>query len=219
MPFRKTYRKKRSVRRTRKSYNITRKRRSTGRGGFLRVVRWSSSAAPNVHYNLTGADANPSGNFATLFALNQVNGFAELVSLFDNFRITKVLYRWIITRDPSQASTAGNRGIYPRIVWTHDFNDSAPISRDLIYQRANMKEAYFSDNIQRTKWYSLKPSILSTMYESGVANAYSPKWAQWLDTADNATPHYGIKFAYDNLYTGISMQLEAKIFMECKGIS
>lgn len=219
MPFRKTYRKKRTTRRRVRKAMPYRKRRYTPKGGFLKVVRWSSNASPNVHINLTGADANPSGTAATMFSMSHVNGFTELVSLFDNFRITRIVYRWIITRDPSQASTAGNKGIYPRIVWTHDFNDSAPISRDLIYQRSNMREAFFSDNIQRTRWFSLRPSLLSTMYESGVANAYSPKWKQWIDTADNAAQHYGIKYAYDNLYTGINMQLEAKIFMECKGIS
>lgn len=216
----KFFRKRSTKRRvTRRRPVMLRKRRRTVKGGFLKAVRWSSLAAPNVHINITGSDALPSGNSATFFYMSNVNGFAEFVSLFDNFTVTRILYRWVITRNPDQVSTTANKGIYPRVVWTHDFNDSAPISRDLIYQRANMKEFYFSDNKQVSKWYSLKPSILATMYESGVANAYSPKWRQWLDTSDNASPWYGIKYAYDNVYTGMNLQMEAKIFMEFKGIS
>lgn len=215
-----TTRKRRSTRRsTRKPYNIPRKRRTYKKGGFLKVIRWSSNASPNVHVALTGNDTIFSGNAATSFQMANVNGFAELVSLFDNFRITKVMYRWVITRNPDQATAAGNKGIYPRLVWTHDFNDSAPISRDLIYQRSNMKEAYFNDNMQKTKWFTLKPAVLAQYYESGVATAYSPQWLKWLDTADNVTPHYGIKYAWDNLFAGVNCNLEAKIFMECRGIS
>lgn len=218
MPYRKKYGKKRTTRRSRKSMPY-RRRRTTKKGGFLKVIRWSSNATPNVHFNLVGNDAVFSGTSTTYFCMSHVNGFTELVSLFDNFRISKVLYRWVITRNPDQATTAANKGLYPRLVWTHDFNDSSPISRDLIYQRANMKEAYFTDNMQKTRWFSLKPASLSTVYETGVSNAYSPKWLQWLDTSDNATPHYGIKFAWDQLYAGVSCNLEAKIIMECKGIS
>lgn len=217
MPYKLTRKRKRIVKR--RPFNMTRRKRTSPKGGFLKAVRWSSLAAPNVHVNIVGADANPSGTAATFFNMSNVNGFAEFVSLFDNFTVTRILYRWIITRNPDQVTTATNKGIYPRVVWTHDFNDSAPISRDLIYQRANMKEFYFSDNKQVSKWYSLKPSILAMMYESGVATAYSPKWRQWLDTSDNASPWYGIKYAYDNVYTGMNLQLEAKLFMEFKGIS
>lgn len=219
MPFRKTYRKKRTNRRRVRKAMPYRKRRTAQRGGFLRVVRWSSAATPNVHISLVGNDTIFSGTAATTFAMSHVNGFAELVSLFDNFKVTKVMYRWVITRNPDQATAAGNKGYYPRLVWTHDFNDSAPISRDLIYQRANMREAYFNDNMQRTRWYTLKPSVLGQFYETSVATAYSPKWQQWLDTSDNATPHYGIKYAWDNLFAGVNCHMEAKIFMVCKGIS
>lgn len=183
------------------------------------MLRWSSQAAPNVHINIPGLDAAPSGTGTSVFQMNQLNSFAEIVNLFDNFRITKIAYRWVILRNPDQVTTTANKGIYPRVNWTHDFNDSATISRDTIYQRANMKEAWFSDTMQKTRWYTLKPSVLVTMYESGVANAYTPKWKQWLDTSDNATPHYGIKYAFDSLYTGMNLVMEAKIYLEAKGIS
>lgn len=214
-------RKKRSFRRkstTRKRPGGMYRRRRTYKPGFVKLVRWSSAQSPNVHVALIGNDAIFSGSAACTFGLNNVNGNGEIVSLFDNYRITRVMYRWVCTRDPNQATAAGNRGIYPRVNWTHDFNDSAAITRDLIYQRANMKEMYFTSDRQKSRWYSLKPAILAQMYESSTTTAYSPKWLQWIDTADTS-PHYGIKYAWDNLFAGINVNLEAKIFMEAKGIS
>lgn len=211
----KTFRKKRT---TRKRPGGMYRRRTYAKPGFVKAVRWSSQVSNNVHVTLTGNDTVYSGTSATVFQLANVNGYSEFISLFDNYRITRVQYRWVCTRDPTQATAAGNKGIYPRINWTHDFNDQIPISKDLIYQRANMKEVYFTSDRQKSRWYTLKPSILAVMYESSTSSSYSPKWLQWIDTSDTA-PHYGIKYAWDNLFAGVNVNLEAKIFLECKGIS
>jgi hypothetical protein len=202
----------------RRRFNITKKK--FGKTGFFKVMRWSSNdSTNNCHFMLIGNDALPAGDTATTFTLSNVNGSGELVSLFDNYRIVKVLYRWVITRNPDQAVTTTNKGVYPRLVWTHDFNDQIPIARSLMYQRANLKEFYFGDNAQKTRWYSLNPSSLVQMYESSTSTAYQPKWRQWLDTSDNTAPHYGIKMCYSDLYNNINIRLEAKIVIECKGIS
>lgn len=218
MPIRRIFKKKTIRKRIiRKRY--PRKRIQMGQRTF-KILRWSSyDTTNNCHLQFTGNDTLPSTDGAAVFAMSHVNGSGELVSLFDNFRILKVLYRWVVTRNPDQATTAANKGLYPRIVWTHDFNDSTSITRTQIYQRANLREAYMGDNMQKTKWYTLNPSILSTMYESVAANAYQPVWRKWLDTNDNATPHYGLKYNIDQLYAGVNVRLEAKILMECKGIS
>lgn len=187
--------------------------------GRFKVMRWSSASTPNCHVQHVGDDIGFSGTSTTTFALSNVNGFSELVNLFDNFLVHSVQYRWVLNRNPDYATATGNKGFHPRIVWTHDFNDSAPISRDAIYQRANLKEHFFSENSACSSWYSLKPACLIQLYEGPAAAAYGPKWKQWLDTSDNATPHYGIKYSWDNLFTGVTLRLEAKIMFECKGVS
>ena len=190
-----------STRRSRKKTYSSKGRRRTfrttgkkfGRTGFFKVMRWSNADSTNncaAQYN--GNDLVPSGDQSHLISLAHMSGAGELVSLFDNYRIIKVLYRWVITRNPDQATAAGNKGVYPRLVWRHDFNDSTPISRTQMYQASNIKEVFFSDNYQKTRWYSLSPASLVQMYESGTSTAYQPKWRQWMDTADQAAPHYGI---------------------------
>lgn len=207
--------KKRPVYRKRR---YMRKKRSLGQKSF-KVMRWSSVDPSNCHFSIAGSDVVPLIENTAQFALNNVNGFGELVSLFDNYRILKVLYRWVITRNPDQVTTTANKGIYPRVVWTHDFNDASIINRNAIYQRSSMKEFYFGDNKQVTPWYTLNPASLSTMYESAATFAYQPQWRRWMDTNDSSAPHYGIKYSVDNLYLGMGIRMEAKVCIECKGVS
>lgn len=216
----KTFRKKFTRKRTtfRKKYI---RRQPKAASGQIKILRWSSKdATNNCHKVLTGNDALPALDGSEVFTLGDLNGSAEIQSLFDNYRILKVKYRWVCVRDPSTApTTAANKGIYPRIVWKHDFNDQVVINRTQMYQNANIKEMYFTDSYMKTRWYTLNPAVDMTTYVSAVASAYSPKWRQWLDTTYPAVPHYALKYCYSDLYAGMFLRLEAKIIMECKGIS
>lgn len=188
--------------------------------GVAKVLRWSAQDGTNFcHTQVNGNDTTPFLDAATVFRLNNVVNNAELTALYDNFRITLIKYRWVITRNPDQASGANTKGIYPRLVWCHDFNDSINVSRNIIYQRSNMRELFFNDNFQKSKWYTLKPSTLTQIYESAVATAYKPTWGSWLDTSDADTQHYGIKYSVSDLYNNVNLRLEAKIYIELKGIS
>lgn len=209
----KTYRKKTY----KKSNNYKLKKMPTG---FAKVIRWSAADGTNFcHAQVNGNDTTPFLDAAATFSLANVVANGELTALYDNFRITMIKYRWVITRNPDQAAGANTKGIYPRLVWCHDFNDQQNISRNIIYQRSNMRELFFGDNYQKSKWYTLRPSTLTQMYESAVATAYKPTWGAWLDTSDSATPHYGIKYSVTDLYNNVNLRLEAKIYMEFKGVS
>lgn len=188
--------------------------------GKFRVVRWSSlESTNNCHVQIGGNDTVFSGENATVFALSNVNGSAELTNLFDNYRILSVKYRWVCYRNPDTNTNASFKGIYPRVVWTHDFNDAQPIQRALIYQRSNIREWFATPDRSTSQWYTLKPAALIQLYESTTSTAYGPKWKQWMDTADTTAPHYGIKYSYDQLFSGNVLRLEAKIEFEFKGVS
>lgn len=221
------YRRKRSrmSKRTRKTGLSYRKRYTRkskfGRTGYFRITRWSTlSTSDNCHLSIAGSDLVPNPDGTTTFALNNVAGFTELQNLFDNYRIMKVLYRWVITRDPTSDNTSlANRGLFPRIVWAHDFNDAGVVNRTGLYQRAGLREVYMSETMQKTRWYTLNPAVQSRLFESTVSDSFTPKWRQWIDTGEPGCPHYGIKYAIDQNYTGQIVRLEAKLIMECKGIS
>lgn len=181
-------------------------------------MRWSNVTPDNCHFTIAGADALPAGSDATQFAFSQMSTYSDIQNLFDNIRMVKVLYRWVINRTPDWASTTTNRGYPVRITWRHDFNDGNPITRTQMMQ-GNMRELYLGVDKPYSRWYTLKPALLLQGYESATSTAYSPKWMQWLDTNDSTAPHYGLKFNWSELYTGVALRLEAKIVVQCKGIS
>lgn len=210
--------KKRSVRRKLRYKTV----RRAGTSGYLRLVRLSNKDnSKNVHWTIAGNNSIPSGSLAFTFALDDVAGVGELKSLFDNFRIVKIKYRFVIERDPAVLGAAGTTGVgnFPRLNWVHDFNDSTAISRPQMMQHAAMREFWFSESRQATPWYTLNPSSLVQMYESSTTTGYKPSWRSWVDTSDSSMPHYGIKLNYDNLYSTNSLYLEAKYVIECKGVS
>lgn len=198
------------------------RRKKTGKSGFLKAIRWSNlNTTANCHLQMTGDDVLTSGDGATVFKLTDCNSYLEFVNLFDNYRVVKVLYRFVLIRNPSEYSGTipAAKGLYPRLTWCHDFNDSTPVNRSFMIQKANMREFFFTDNAQKTRWYTLNPSVLGVTYETLAASSYAPKWRQWLDTGDSNCPHYGIKYNYSELYTGIAIRMECKYILECKGVS
>ena len=204
----------------RRRFNIS-KRRGGYKLGALKVMRWSSrDTTQNCHVLLTGSDTAPDQVTSTTFMLGDVAGASELTALFDNYVIDKVLYRWVVTRNPEWATTTANRGWSTRVFWCHDFNSSIVLSQAQLFQRAGLREVYLNSDRLQSKWYSLKPAVLVKLYENSLGGeSYSPKWRQWIDTSETACPHYGILAGYQNLYAGLNLRLEAKIYMRCAGIS
>lgn len=202
----------------RRRFNITR-RQVPYQTKFIRITRWSNKdTSNNVHLTILGtAGGNNPGS--TVFALSDVPNNSEIISMFDNYTIRKVFYRWVLFRDPSAyQTTAGTQGIFPRITWAHDFNDSVPVSRNLLMQYPKMKEFFFSETRQKTPWYSIKPASLSLMFENSTNTAYKPTWGTFVDTNDNMV-HYGIKYFYNSLHEGNTLVMECKYVLDCKGIS
>ena len=214
---RKRFSKKKYTMRKRRRFNIS-SRRKYGRTGHLRVLRWSAKdTTNNCHVQYVGNDVNNSADFALTFAITDCANSAELTSVFDQYSIQRIMYRWVAIRSTDWASTTTLRGYDIRVTWCHDFNDSSTISRLAQMQRANLREVLLNQNKMYSKWYSLKPACLQQMYESTTTTAYAPKWNQFLDTNDPA-PHYGMKGTYSELNAGLGLRLEAKFVLKFKGV-
>lgn len=216
------YKKKRTVKKTstyrrRRPFNLTRRKRTK----FFRVTRWSNNeVSNNVHLTIQGSAAgNNIGS--TNFRFSHAAGSGELRALFDNYCLRKVTYRWCLGRNPDYTTTASKPGVFPRLTWVHDFNDANPIDRSTMLQHPKMREHWFTESSQKTRWYTLKPASLVAMYETGLTTAYKPAWGQFVDTNDVDMTHYGIKYCYNELYegNGMNIYLEAKLTFDCKGIS
>lgn len=204
-------------RKTNKRTRIIQRRRKFG--GYLKTVRWSTRDAANqCHFQWNGTASGTAAPSSTTFNLSDTAATSDFTNLFDTYRIRKVLYRWVCRRDPNQTTT--NPQTYPRMSWVHDFNDQVISSAAELRQYANLKEVFFNENYQRTRWYTLNPATLPLTYESGLASRTGPTWGQWLDARNSASvPYYGLKFCADGAFTNMVIHLEAKFVLEFKGVS
>lgn len=213
------YKRKRSAT---KKYVPRRKTRYTMRrkpGGYLKTVRFSTKdATNNCHLQILGTPSGISGVGSQVFTLNDIATPSDFTNLFDNYRISKVLYRWVLRRDTSQQTI--NPDSYPRIQWTHDFNDQTVSTVGDLRQCANLREAFFNSSYQRTRWYTIKPATLGLQYETSTSSKTAPVWGVWLDSRNSATtPYYAIKWYADSAFTNTIIQLECKYVLEFKGVS
>lgn len=209
------YRRKRTYRKKR-----TMKRRVAKRAYIRRKARVGHLKTQRFVYKLTlaGNDTLPTGSGAVTFSLSDVPNSGEFTGLFDQWRIIGIKYRWVIKRNPEDANTATYKGLYPRVCWVHD-HDSAQSTSTLqeLQQFGRMSESYFGDSRMNTRWNYLKPACANSVY-NGVYNGYSALWRRWLDSAYPAVPHYGIRYFYDSLYAGVSIELECKYIMQFKTV-
>lgn len=201
---------------TKKKYVTTRKVYKT------RMIRRKANVnhlkCQRFVYKLTlaGNDTLPTGSGAITFNLSDLPNSGEFTSLFDQYKITGIKYRWVLKRNPDHANTATYKGLYPRVAWVHD-HDSAQTSATLteLQQYNRMSEIYFGDSRMNSRWNYLKPAVANSVY-NGVYNGYSALWRRWLDCGYPATPFYGIRYYYDGLYAGVTVELECKYFLQFK---
>lgn len=212
-----TYKKRSTMRKSRRRFNISRKTyiRKNTRVNHLTCKRYTEA-----YVGINGNDFVNSGTGSATFQLNALTNYAEFTALFDQYQIMGVQYRWRVQRDPSvNSSTASaTQGIYPRLFWVHDHDDSStPANQNVLFQYPRMREISFTDNKDTTKWYYLKPAVATQIY--GPVNVgYSAKWRAWLDSNYPGTPHYGIKYAYNSLNSGMQLYMDCKFVLKFKTV-
>lgn len=165
-----------------------------------------------------GDDTFNYAGYTTTFSLSDVPNPGEFTSLFDQYMIKGIQYRWVIRRDPAFATTAANKGFSPRVGWVHDHDSVQPVTAFTdIQQYPYYKEVNFNSNYLNTKWYYLKPAVCNSVY-NGVYNGYSAMWRKYLDSGYPAVPHYGIRAFYEGLYLGVTLNLECKYIIKLKSV-
>lgn len=205
------------MRKPRKRFNITRKKyiRRNAKINHLTCKR-----AVFSKFGVNGSDIANSGSNAVTFSLNDVPGTSEFTNLFDQYMITGIQYRWRVQRDPSvnNQTAAANQGIFPRIYWVHD-HDSAEASSTIatLSQNPKMRDMAFTANKDCSRWQYLKPAVAQQMY-GPVLTGYSAKWRTWLDCGYPGTPHYAVKFYYDNLNAGMQLYMDCKYILKFKSV-
>lgn len=198
------------------------RRRTTRRRTYRRGRRFVNTGLTTTRFvikeSIAGNDLVPGGTKGYSFALNETPANSEFTALFDQYRLNSVSYRFVLRRDPDHATTATNRGWIARIMFVTDRDDAtAPGNFAELQQIPSAREIWLNDSKPVSRWYRVRPSSVAAVF-NGVASAYAPKRAQWLDITYPGVPHYGVKMVYDQLYAGTDIFVEARYNMSFKGV-
>lgn len=136
------------------------------------------------------------------FRLNQIPNYTELTSLYDEYRIDKVVVefhpRASALTTPAAAPAAGNvnqsfSNIQPFLT-VIDYDDSTPPgSRNDLVQYSNLLVSHYGQKVTRT----FVPHVAVPVFRTGVSSGYGSKPKQWIDCANDDVPHYGLKWAFN----------------------
>lgn len=162
---------------------------------YFKVARWQTtnliSFGGQINYNVSQ------------FTVSTLSDIAAFQSLYDQYKITKIVMRFraVSNMDANYAAGSASIGnaanVYPDIVCTVDHDDiTTPTSVDQLLQYAKSKSGVLKPN---TWWYySFHPTPNMPIYKDGVTWAYgvAPR-RLWLDVANSDIPHYGLKWIVD----------------------
>lgn len=157
--------------------------------------------------------------FAYTFSLSQIVNASEFTSLFDQYRINRIVMRFRLAVDTANYVGVPT-GIVPRMFWFIDYDDAtAPASLNEFRERPKCKQTTLS--AYKPTIVKFTPAVLVTGYESGVSSMYMPKFKQWIDIADPTTQHFGVKFAIDQFaenVTPFNVEIETWFYFSCKNV-
>lgn len=160
------------------------------------------------------------------FAFNNMINSSEFSSLFDRYRIDRVVVKLQLITNPSAAATinvtnqTNPNNWYPKVWSITDYDDESAETISQLKERVGVKCKILQPNKVLT--YSIKPAISAQMYKTATSTGYGPKWGQWIDMQDVGVPHYGLKLAFDcNGYDpqgSFVIRKEVKYYFTCKDV-
>lgn len=147
------------------------------------------------------------------FTLQQlIPNYAEFTSLFDQYRLKKLVFKLRLVRPPEANNTSVNQQYYPDVYCSVDHDDSnAPTTVDQVQQYGKCKTGILKPNY----WFKYRcyPTASAAVYRA-LATAYMPiKNNAWLDLAYTDIPYYGIKLAVD--VSNVTVQTDT-LSIECR---
>lgn len=194
------------------------------------VYKFTRYSVPlSLVQSTTGVQTIP---FVQTFALDQVQGHADFVTLFDQYKIVKVDYYMQLLTNPdtfaNQATgmtNANNASWYPTIWYIQDYDDQVVSTLALIKEKQGVKRKVLKPN-QMIK-FTIYPKFQKATYQLAPVPpvvvgtmGYGPATG-WLDCNDNIVPHFGFKGCVDfhgvTTNTQYNIEVTAKYHLEFKG--
>lgn len=152
------------------------------------------------------------------FALTDIIGSSEFTTLFNEYRLDKIVLRISTT---TWGAINGTASQMPSAYVFVDHNDAvAPASSQVAQQRDNCQLIDFT--VHKAHYVTFTPKCAQQIYTSGLAVSYgyqANNKSLWLDTtspSDN-TPHYGVKMFFRNFdtvnFSGTGLRIQPTYYM------
>lgn len=201
-------RRPRTMRRT-----LVRRAPASFKRGEYHFKRWAQQTSGN--FTINGNAAFAPYQAANVFTLADLPNVSDFTNLFDHYRINKVVMRFWLRIDPGAQAAA--TASYPKHYSVIDYDDTTLLTQAEMRQHANCRIRVMYPNRPVTIVFT--PATLGLTYLSAVGSTFSPQWKKWVDMANTAVPHYGLKWNVDDLTnTNYKIDVETCFYISVKGV-
>lgn len=125
---------------------------------------------------------------------------SEFTGLFDSYKINCVVVKFSPDYNVGTAATGGAIGTFPtsipqiHVAW--DYNDSTVSTAAQLSEYGNYRCLRF----YKPRSFKVYPRVANMTYLTGATFGYGPaQRAVWMDANYPAVPHFGFKFAVENV--------------------
>jgi len=160
--------------------------------GYYGTNGWFNSGALDFQINFAASQSNINLGGVAVYGPS-TPASAELSNLFDQYKLHDVIVR--IDWNYNSYAVASGTAVAPLIYYTADYDDSSSSPVSTLLQYPGVKTHSFLENGYSPLIATIKPKPLRDIASTGVLTSYGPMTsAPWIRTAEQATPHYGLKF-------------------------
>lgn len=161
-------------------------RRRLTRRRPIHLFKRTFTPTPITVPTATGA----SGGFD--FKLTDLNNYTEFTNLYDQYKIVSVRLEF---QSPFTNNPMTNAGVViPEMYTAIDRNDiTAPAFRQDILEYETQRHSPLTR--RHTRYFKVNCNTL--LFDSNNVDTKGTKFGQWIDTADDQVPHFGLKYWID----------------------
>jgi len=158
------------------------------------------------------------GTLCLKFSLDNVTNSTEFTTLFDQYRIVKVVVRIVPFFSQSLTGAAATATLAQTAVLVHSCIDNddvtAPALSDAGISEIRQFNSYRMMNITNGRGYfkrTIYPRTAVPVYGTGAFASYAMgNKKMWLDCQNPDTEHYGLKMIFESSYSGVASVLYFK---------
>lgn len=135
------------------------------------------------------------------FSLSQVPNYANITALYDMYRITYVILKFVVKHNTSEMA-GGNSDVIPIVHSAPDYNDAnSPANIDVLLNQTGYKRK----RLIGPQTYKVRPA---TEIATSGGSFNTPKWRDWQSTGSPSIPYHAYKFFVENAAAGTSLNVD-----------